>query len=142
MATNLVTYTQDHVLKAAREGDVALADFDDGMNKASANSPGIGVHTAITDSKLSDWTVEDQHEVARRPQESQHLGDATGVAGNVYYPLKVIRDADLNDTISFVVAAAQATDGQGVLAGNTGPINRTGRTVEIGERVWGTDTVA
>lgn len=140
--TNLVTYTQDHVLQAARESDVPLADFDDGMNKAAANSPGIGVHTAITDSKLSDWSVLDQNEDARRPQGSQHLGDGTGTAGNVPYPLKVIRGADVNDTISFVAALAQATDGQGVLAGNTGPINRTGRTVEIGERVWGTDTVA
>jgi len=143
MGANLATYHQDQVTKAARESEVSAADFDNGMNKGGSCAPAIGINTGGVDPKLDDWSVLNQAGAARDPQHSQHIGgDGTSVANTASEPVRAVQGADVNDTLTYEVAAAQAADGVGIGAGNSDPINRTGQTVEIGERIWGTNTVA
>ena len=84
------------------------------------------------DSKLEDWTVNDQAGNARTPQASSHIGGAGD-------PVRAVQGADVNDTLSFIEATIAAADGANM---GGGVINRTGSTVAIGDRVWGTNTVA
>ena len=150
---NLVTYGRRAATITAREAEVPLADFDNGMNLAASNAPGIGICTDVIDPKLDDWTVLDQAGNARTPQNTQHLGgNGLGAGDATTFACRVIigdqsGDGDLvgvdgNDEPHFVEAGAVAAPGQGVLAGNTGPINRSSVTVQIGERIWAVDAVA
>jgi hypothetical protein len=56
--------------------------------------------------------------------------------------VKVVQGADINDTASFIEAVVQAAPGAGFGVAGADPINRTDETIEIGERAWGTNTVA
>jgi hypothetical protein len=143
---NLPTYGRYEAAITAREAQTPNADFDDGLNLGASNAPGIGINTGSVNPKLSDWSVEDQHENVRAPQGSQHIG-VTGIEDGsedplLDYPIQVVQGADVNDTVSFIVALAQAAPGVGFGVGNADPINRTDVTIEIGDRAWGTNTVA
>lgn len=146
--------------------------FDDpylGVNRGGSCAPGIGLHTGEADSKDDDWTTLDQGPPvesggsqtpqARDPQASQHIGgeafvDRTGGFGDDASSggtegLTTVTDLqavqafdDLNDTLTLIEAVVQAAPGVGMGTANADPINRTGVTVEIGEKVWGTNTVA
>ena len=141
--TNLATYGRNEASITAREMDTPLANFDDGMNFGASNAPGIGICTDVVNPKLSDWTVLDQAEAARQPQDSQHLGgDGLGDGDATNAPIQVIQGADINDTAYFMEALAQAAPGVGIGVANAAPINRSSQTVEIGDRVWATFTVA
>lgn len=143
MATNLATYHQDLVTKTVREGEVPAADFDGGLNKGASCAPGIGINTGFIDPKLSDWTVLDQAGATRAPQQSQHIGgDGLGGGNAARDTLRAVQGTDVNDTLTFIQALAVAAPGVGMGAGNADPINRTSVTVQIGDRVWGTNTVA
>jgi hypothetical protein len=140
---NLATYHQDAVTKAARAAQVPAADFDGGVNKGGSCAGGIGLNTGDVDPKLDDWTVLDQAGAARAPQNSQHIGgDGTAAGNTASEPLRAVQGADVNDTLSYVTAIVTAADGVGVGTANADPINRTGKTVTAGERLWGTNTVA
>ena len=74
MATNLVTYYVDSTARTAREAEVPLAAFDNGMNDAASNAPGIGVNTGDYSPKESDWWRTEQM------LDSQIMGeDASGL---------------------------------------------------------------
>jgi hypothetical protein len=150
--TNLPTYGRNEGAVTAQEADTPLADFDDGLNLGASCAPGIGICTGVADPKLIDWSVADQFGVQRTPQGSQHIG-ITGLGDGSDNPLLSydIQAAqyevtpgvdDINDTLSFIEVVADAVDGQGMGIANADPINRTGGPVVIGDRVWGTDTVA
>ena len=133
MATNLVTYYVDSTARTARESDVPLADFDDGMNDAASNAPGIGIGTGNYGPSTSSWSQIPI--VDERMQDSQIFGeDASG--------LNCI-DATFGDTalVGFSVAAAPIApdaaididvDGTGFAI-----VNRTGVTIPAGEWCWG-----
>lgn len=142
--TNLATYGRNEAAVTAREAQVALADFDDGLNLGASNAPGIGICTDVVNPKLSDWSVLDQNEDARDPQGTQHIGGLGIEGGNegTLYDIQVVQGADVNDTVSFIEVLADAVPGQGMGLANADPVNRTGQNVVIGDRVWGTNTVA
>lgn len=74
MATNLTTYYVDSTARTARESEVPNADFDNGMNDAASNAPGVGINTGNYDPKPSDWWRTEQL------MESQIFGeDASGI---------------------------------------------------------------
>ena len=150
---NLPTYELNATSVVARAAEYpgGAAIFAGGVNEGGSCAPGIGINTSFIDPKLEDWSVEDQHEDARDPQLGQHLGGlglGNGVESPVptdvtsAFPLQAAQGADLNDTLTFIVALAQAAPGVGFGAGNADPINRTDVTIEIGDRAWGTNTVA
>ena len=150
--TNLPTYGRNETAVTALEALTPLADFDDGLNLGASCAPGIGICTGVVDPKLIDWSVLDQNEDARDPQGSQHIGITGQGVGSTNpltsYDVQAARyDVtpgvdDINDTLSFIEVLANATDGQGMGIANADPVNRTGGPVVIGERVWGTNTVA
>jgi len=143
MAMNIPVYLLDATTVATRAAEVPNADFTGGMNKGGSNAPGVGINTGDVDPKLDDWSILDQSGVGRLPQASQHIGgDGLGAGNQDSFGLQAVQGADTNDTLSYIAAVVQAAPGIGMGAGNADPINRTGKTVEIGERVWGTDTVA
>lgn len=144
MGTNLATYGRNEAAVTAREAQTPLADFDDGMNLGASNAPGIGISTGIVNPKLIDWSIEDQNGDARDPQGTQHIGGLGIEGGNAgtLYDIQAVQGADINDTVSFIEALAQAAPGVGFGAANAIPINRTDVTIEIGDRAWGTNTVA
>lgn len=140
-------------------GDGSYGDNVLGCNKAGSCAPGIGIATDTIDPKLQDWSIEDQgfpalptpvDPAARIAQESQHIG-GTGLAAGDDDPTvgSVINavispnsDPDINDTVSYIAAVVQAAPGAGYNTADADPINRSSRTIEIGERLWGTNTVA
>lgn len=144
--SNLPTYGRNEAAVTAREAQVPLADFDEGLNLGASNAPGVGICTQVPNPKLSDWTVLDQTETARDPQGTQHIGGLGIEDGNegVYYDIQAADyegGPDLNDTVHFLVADQQAvTDAVYHIA--SGAVNRGTETVEIGDRVWGTVPVA
>lgn len=158
MAQNYNTYCLNAAAVTARDAEYTGTPFTDtagdgttanpylGGNRAGSCAPGIGINTANIDPKLDDWTTADQHAAARTPQDSQHIGGSGLGAGTEYLttetPIATVVGADVNDTLSFIVAAAQAAPGVGFGPANANPINRTDVTIEIGDRAWGTDTTA
>jgi hypothetical protein len=58
------------------DGDGSYGDPYLGCNRAGSCAPGIGIASDNGQCKLSDWTVLDQHEAARDPQDSQQIGGA------------------------------------------------------------------
>lgn len=150
---HLPTYALRNASVTDREVDVPLASFDNGMNLAASNAPGVGISTDTVNPKLDDWTILDQDEDARAPQTTQHLG-GTGLEGGSatgYFSIEAIQGdqepdgsggTDNNDTLIFIEALAQAAPGVGFGAANADPINRGTTTIEIGDRAWGTGTVA
>ncbi len=138
-------------------GNGSYADNVLGCNKAGSCAPGIGIATDNIEPKLEDWTVNDQGNLdqavapaARIAQESQHIGGTGLVAGDPDPTVGSVINAiispdsspDINDTVSFIEALAQAATGVGFGAANADPVNRGQVTVEIGERLWGTNAIA
>lgn len=139
---NLPTYGRDEVTVTALEALTPLADFDGGLNLGASNAPGIGICTDVVNPKLTDWSVLDQFENARDPQDSQHLGgDGLGAGLPTTAPIQGVLGADINDTVSFLVADQQAAPGV-IFHIASGAVNRGTTTVEIGQRVWGLVPVA
>lgn len=147
-------------------GDGSYDDPYLGCNRAASCSPGIGIATGVIDPKLEDWSILDQGVfagsggqpvgVARDPQDSQHLGGAgfvnrssvdhpssggqEGLGGAT--PINARVGVGFNDTLTYIAALAQAAPGgQFGVDGITDPVNRTDQTVEIGDVLWGTNTV-
>jgi hypothetical protein len=102
------TYYQDPTEKAATAARVPNADVDGGGNKAGSNACGLGINVAGGD-VTGDWTIPDQHGVARSPQDSAHVGEgSTGLTteGPGAVPINVTdNDAEVNDTVSLTVLA-------------------------------------
>ncbi len=161
---NLPTFTLRAAAVSSRNGEYTGTPFTDlpgsdtyadpqlGCNKAGSNAPGIGICTDNVDPKTDDWSTLDQAAAARDPQDSQHIG-GTGLGGTLpssggteglttVEPVTADQGADINDTLTFEVAAAQAAPGIGFGPANGDPINRSSVTIEIGDRAWGTNTVA
>lgn len=142
--TNLPTYSRNEATITGRESEVALANFDDGANLAAACAPGVGICTAVVNPKLDDWTVADQANNARDPQNSQHIGgNGTATGSETVHPVRAADYAavDINDTCHFLVADQAAAPGA-VYHIASGAVNRSDENVEIGDRVWGTVPVA
>lgn len=130
------------------DGDGSLSDPYLGCNRAGSNAPGIGINTGNIDPKLTDWSILDQAEEVRIPQDSQHIGgDGLGAGDATVNPINAVVDPfgvvaiDFDDTLSYIVALAQAAPGVGFGALNADPINRTAVTIEIGDVAWGTNDV-
>lgn len=139
--SNLATYSVNATSLAARIAEVPAADFTGGVNRAQCNE-GLGICTDVYNPKLSDWTLEDQAEAARAPQESQHIGgDGLGDGDATTMPITLIDGADINDTAVFAVADTQAANGV-EFDTVTGAVNLGTGTIEIGDRAWGGIPVA
>lgn len=157
MAKNFNTFCLNATAVAARDaeytgtpltddpGDGSYSDPYLGGNRAGSCAPGIGINTGNVDPKLEDWSILDQHEAARSPQDSQHIGGSGLGAGTVGLttetPIATVVAADVNDTLSFSVADAAAAP-DAAYDTVTGAINKTGKTVAIGDRIWGPIPVA
>ena len=141
---NLPTYGRNEAAATARESQVPLADFNDGANLPASNAPGIGISTGVVNPTVDEWTTEDQHEEARVPQGTQHIGGKGIEEGNAdaYYDIQAVQGADVNDTVSFIVATTEAAPGAGFGDGGAEPLNRTDETIAVGDRAWGVNTVA
>ena len=66
-----------------RSAEVPAADFDNGMNLGGSNAPGIGINVdggAVVGTP-EQFTLLDQHGIARTPQTSQHIGGSGLGAG-------------------------------------------------------------
>ncbi len=144
MGVNLATYGLNATTVAARDAEYNVSgQFAGGMNEGGSNAPGVGINTGNIDPKLDDWSILDQAEAARDPQDTQHIGgDALGDGDASVHPVQAVQGADLNDTLTYIAALAQAAPGVGFGAANADPVNRTDVTIEIGDRAWGTNTVA
>ena len=140
---SLPIYGRNEAAITAREAQVPLADFDDGCNLPASNAPGIGIG-GRPNPKLSDWTLLDQHQTGRIPQETQHIGINGIEEGSdntlLGYPVQVIvyETADINNEMHFTEATAAAVPG----AIYDGLVNVSGENIEIGDRVWGMLSVA
>ena len=130
MATNLPTFFLDPDLTRAAE--VTAADWAGGLNKGASCAPGIGINTGNPNPKLSDWTLLDQAGAARVPQQSQHIGTTVD-------DINAYQGADINDTLAFVEAVG-AVAPDAVIA--SGAVNKTGQTLQAGDRAWGVIPVA
>ncbi len=159
---NIPTFQNNAASVTERNGEYAGTPFDDingdgsyntylGCNRAGANAPGIGIGTGFVLAETADdlspekWTLLDQDGAARTPQNSQHIGgDGLGVGDESVNPINGIVDQhgvpDFNDDMFMQEVLAQAAPGVGIGIANADPINRTNRTVEIGEVIWATDT--
>lgn len=132
MSTNLVTYYVDRTARTAREAEVALASFDDGMNDAASNAPGIGVNTGNYGPSVSSWA---QDATDERMQDSQIFGEVASGLNCI--------DATFGATalVGFApTTGAVAPDGNiDIDVDGTGfaIVNRTGVTIPSGEWCWG-----
>ena len=159
---NLPTFQLNAASEAARNAEYAGDPFTDadgdgtisdpylGCNRAGSCAPGIGIQTGniaaavVGDLTFEQWTLLDQAGAAREPQDSQHLGgDGLGDGDETNNPIQAIDDlgVDFNDQLAFVVADTQAAPGVEFDTGS-GAVNRTNKTIEIGEVAWGTVPVA
>lgn len=159
MGANLTTYQLNAASVTARNAEFAdtpLTDipgdgsYDDpylGVNRAGSCAPGIGICTNVPNPKDSDWTLEDQDENARAPQNSQHIGgDGLGDGDQSVNPINGIVDqngtADFNDEMAFVEADV-ASAAPGVEFDTvSGAVNRGEQTILIGDLAWGAIPVA
>ena len=132
MATNLVTYYVDSTARTAREAEVPLASFDDGMNDAASNAPGIGINTGGYDPSTSSWP---QDATDEQMAQSQIMGEdasglncidatfgATALVGFAPTVAPVLADGDIDIDV----------DGSGFAI-----VNRTGVTIPSGVWAWG-----
>ena len=158
---NLPTYQLDSVTVTARNAqypDTPFSDVDGdgsyntylGCNRAGSNAPGIGINSGnlyplgVGVGVTEDWTLEDQFEAARVPQDSEHIGGDGLGAGEIYpdgnNPINMIVDPngtpDFNNTANFVVADTVALPG-GVADVVSGTVNRTNVSTAIGDILWG-----
>ena len=137
MTMNLPTYHQNAATVAVRAGEVPAASFSNGMNLGGSNTCGVGINTGNIDPKLELWSVNDQFGTAREPQNSQHIGgDALGLGDQSSSAIRVDQDPDFAESANYVVADQVAAPGA-VYHVATQAVNRTGVTVQIGDRLWG-----
>ena len=125
-----------------------------GCNRAGSCAAGIGINTGDTDTTTESWSTLDQAGAARTPQDSGYIANtgyvnrsstdwpsSGGTEGLGTDPITHIQypatpgTVDVNDTANFLAATQQAAPDAVVDVG-TGAVNKTGRTVEIGERGW------
>lgn len=127
-----------------------------GCNRAGSCASGIGICSGVINTDTAEqWTVLDQNEAARVPQDSDYIGntgfvDRSSVAwpssggdiGNptnpithIQYPASAPGTVDVNDTANYLAATQQAAPGAVVDVGS-GAINATDQTVEIGDVGW------
>jgi hypothetical protein len=94
---------------AARALEVPNADFDNGCNVAASNACGIGIATAGVEAtqeldESNQWTLLDQDEDARTPQNSQYIGGDgldSGSSGKGTTPIDVnVNDASGDGTVT------------------------------------------
>lgn len=121
-------------------------DFDGGCNLVASCAPGIGISTGTHDPSVGNWTTLDQAEVARTPQDSQHIGGNGQVKGDdTTAPVQLIQGdqnpdgtggTDNNDTLAFAVATNTAATGA-VFDSVSGAVNRGAVLIVAGERAWG-----
>ena len=73
----------DDIAVTARELDVPEASFDDGMNLAGSNAPGVGINVdgGAVIGTPEQFTLLDQRGDVRVPQISQHIGGSGLGAG-------------------------------------------------------------
>ena len=155
---NLPVYFLNPAAVTARNGEYAGTPFTDiigdgsyanpylGCNRAGSCAPGIGIATGIINPNIENWSVNDQENQPRTPQNSQHIGsDGLGAGQEKLQgaaPLNVrLSGTDYNDTLSYIAAVVQGAPGAGYNTAGADPKNRTNQTVEIGERLWGTNDV-
>lgn len=108
MAQNDPTFLRNPATVSTRDAEMAVSgQFAGGTNYAASNAGGVGIATANGQCKLDDWTVEDQHEAARDPQQSQHIGGNGLGAGLADGAANINSDGvdDFNDTVSLTVEA-------------------------------------
>jgi hypothetical protein len=159
MSASLPTYQNNATSVAARNAELTgttpcsdvtgdgTYDTYQGCNRAGSNAPGIGINTGDVSTPAPDqFTLNDQAEAARAPQNSQHIGgDGLGDGDASVNPINALDltpgAIDVNDTLAFAVADTQAVDGV-AFDTVTGAVNRTGGTIEVGETAWGTVPVA
>lgn len=89
--------------KAESDQSIPDASWDGGLNAGASNACGIGIGTQ-TDlaESLPSWTLLDQAEAARTPQDSQSIGEAatpieiiTNSANGDGIPASTVGDASL-----------------------------------------------
>ena len=117
MATS-ATYFLDATAVAARDAEytgtpctdvVGAGSYADpylGCNRAGSNAPGIGINAAAAGLSSgavneNEWTVLDQHNAARNPQDGAHIGNTglgAGTAGPGDVPINIILGTDVNNT--------------------------------------------
>ena len=92
------TYFIDDIARDARELDVPLASFLNGMNLGGANACGIGINMneGAVVGTVEQFTLLDQHGNAREAQISQHIGGSgLGDGSEGTLPDAVVRFGDL-----------------------------------------------
>ena len=120
------TFFQDATAVAARDaeytgtpcsdvtGDGTTANPYLGCNRAGSCAPGIGINASTTAAAsdgpvtLDEWTVQDQHEAARTPQDGAHIGNTglgDGTAGVGTVPINIVVAADVNNTCTLTDVA-------------------------------------
>ena len=133
------TFFQD--LDSTRAAESPAANFTDGMNRGGSCAPGAGIGTQAGSVAPPSWSLTDQDEDARTPQDSQHIGgtgftprsgnqeftwdqsqalytpqgaaSSGGVSGKGTVPINVTdNDTDHNDTVSLdTLSAGWVKDG-------------------------------
>ena len=139
MAQNIPTYFRDTTIITAREAEVPSASFTNGAN-TGLNNCGIGINTSDYDPKVEDWANSTFNGADTIPYdgESGYIGIDSGANNKI----ELIQGADVNDVPEFVVAQQDTAPDAGLGTAGAEPINRTGKTVPNGSRVWGSRTVA
>lgn len=89
---------------AARAAEVPDADFTNGMNNANCvHGVGIATENPNLEESLPNWTLLDQDEDARTPQDSQYIGGnglGDGVSGKGVDPISLVtNDASGDGTV-------------------------------------------
>lgn len=138
-----------------------------GCNRAGACAPGIGINSGnmayltpqIGNENPQQFTLEDQAEAARIPQDSQHIGgvaEAVTPGGELaqpvvpnftpaVIPVNMIVDPngtpDFNNTANMVVVDTVAAPGA-EMDSVSGAVNRSNVTTAVGDIAWGDVPVA
>lgn len=132
-ADNLAVYYQNTALN--RTSELPSADWGDGMNKTGSCAVGIGINTgSATDPTPARYTVLDQSGEARAPQLSQNIGQPAAA-------INAVQGADVNDVVNYVTATQEA-EPDAIYDVTTGTINRTSKTLKVGDTAWGTKDVS
>ena len=133
------TYYVDGSAKTIREGEVPDASFGNGANNAGSNACGIGINIGIgaVVGTPAQFTLEDQYEAARTPQNSQAIGglahtdpanwpSSGGTSGVGDQPVEAgtfptyaekLADSSLDGTVTVTGNATLTTLAQGWTAG-------------------------
>ena len=175
---NLPVYNLSSVAATERNAEYPGTPFSDdngdgsyntylGCNRAGACAPGIGINSgnpAYLDPQIGNenpqqFTLEDQNEAGRTPQDSQHIGgvaEAVTPGGELaqpvvpnftpaFVPVNMIVDPngtpDFNNTANMVVVNTVAAPGA-EMDSVTGAVNRSNVTTAVGDIAWGDVPIA